>query len=144
MRRNPDHGMVPAIAPQVAQGGAAFRSETCDALRLSRQRNKRMRHVIPLAVLALAGCDPQVAADAVARRAAATVVLPVAQRDLPTPQARQVTGCIIQNASEAEVQNLARDVAVVAGTLTQANIRAIAVRPATQACFAANGVAWGG
>ncbi|MCU0817208.1 MAG: hypothetical protein MUF74_12315 [Cypionkella sp.] len=100
--------------------------------------------LLPLAAMVLAACDPQQAADAVGRRAAATVVLPVVQRDLPTPEARQVTGCIIQNARADEVQALARDVAVVAGTLTEANIRTIANRPETQACFTANRVAWRG
>lgn len=103
-----------------------------------------MFRYLPLAVMALSACDPQAMADSVGRRAAASVVLPVMQRDMATPQAQRATDCIVQNASAAEVQALARDVAVVAGTLTEANIRAIALRPETQACFNANGVAWRG
>lgn len=91
-----------------------------------------------------AACSPQGVADSVGRKAASTVVLPVLQQDMPTPQAQKATDCVMRNASAAEVQALARDVAVVAGTLTEANIRAIALRPETQACFAANGVVWRG
>lgn len=102
-----------------------------------------MRPYLPLALMMLAACDPQAMADNVGRRAASTVVLPVLQRDMPTPQAQKATDCIVQNASADEVRALARDVAVVAGTLTEANIRAIAARPETQACLVANGVRWG-
>ena len=87
-----------------------------------------------------AGCSQQELADSVARRAAASVVLPVMQQDMTAPQAQRATDCILGNADASEVQALARDVAVVAGTLTVANIRAIALGPATQACFADNGV----
>ena len=47
---------------------------------------------------------------------------------------------ITEHRSPAEIEALARDVGVVAGTLTKANIRTIALRPAAQACFAANDV----
>lgn len=103
-----------------------------------------MRRFLPLAVLALAACDPQAMADFVGRRAAATVVLPVMQRDMTGAEAQRATDCVIRHATAAEVQALSRDVAVVAGTLTEANIRAIAVRPETQACFAASAVMWRG
>lgn len=100
-----------------------------------------MRFVLlPAALMALAACDPQQVADQVGRRAAASVVLPVVQIDLPTPLAQKATDCIVRNATAAEVQALARDVGVVAGSLTKANVRAIALRPETEACFAANGV----
>ncbi len=99
-----------------------------------------MRYVAPIFLLMLAACDPQQIADSVGRRAAASVVLPVVQNDMPTPVARKATDCIVSNASAAEVQALARDVGVVAGTLTKANIRTIALRPEAQACFAAAGV----
>lgn len=92
------------------------------------------------AVMLLSACDPQQLADQVGRRAAASVVLPVVQNSMPTPVAQKATDCIVRNATAAEVQALARDVGVVAGTLTKANIRAIAIRPETAACFAANGV----
>ncbi|GEM_PF-440380 len=93
-----------------------------------------------LAVLAVSACDPQQVADGVGRKAAASVVLPVVQNAMPTPVAQKATDCIVRNASAAEVQALMRDVGVVAGTTTKANIRAIAVRPEAAACFAANGV----
>lgn len=103
-----------------------------------------MRAGFPILCATLAACSPQDLADSVGRQAASTVVLPVMQQDMPTPQAQRATDCIIGNASAAEIQALARDVAVVAGTLTEANIRAIALRPGTQTCFASNGIAWRG
>ena len=97
-----------------------------------------------MAVVALAACDPQAMADSVGRRAAASVVLPVMQQDMAAPEAQRATDCILRHADAAEVKALARDVGVVAGTLTEANIRAIALRPETQSCFAASGVVWRG
>ena len=103
-----------------------------------------MRAYLPIALLTLAACDPQGMADTVGRRAASTVVLPVMQQDMATALAQRATDCIVRNASASEVKALAKDVAVVAGSLTEANIRAIALRPETQSCFAANGIAWRG
>lgn len=99
-----------------------------------------MRSIALPALMLLAACDPQQVADTVGRRAAASVVLPVVQADMPTPVAQKATDCIVQNATAAEVQALARDVAVVAGSSTKATIRGIALRPEAAACFAANGV----
>lgn len=92
------------------------------------------------ALVALAACSPQEMAGKVTARAAETVVRPVVARDLTAAQADAATACILANASPAEVQGLARDVAVEAGTVTEANIRAIAARPATVACLAAAGL----
>ena len=101
-----------------------------------------IRNVVMFAVLpmTLAACDPQDVADQAGRRLAASVVLPVVQQDMPTPLAQSATDCIVRNATAAEVQALARDVAVVAGSSTRATIRGIALRPEAGACFAANGV----
>ena len=98
-----------------------------------------MIRLLPVVML-LAACDPQQLADQVGRRAAASVVMPVVSADMPAGPAQAATTCIVQNASAAEVQALARDVAVVAGSSTKATIRAIALRPEAQACFAASGV----
>ena len=94
----------------------------------------------PMTLLALAACSTQTVADQLGRRAAETVVMPVMAEGLPSGPARVATTCIVQYASAAEVQSLARDVAVVAGTSTKATIRAIAQRPEAQACFAAKGL----
>ncbi|MDZ7908141.1 MAG: hypothetical protein U5N10_07985 [Gemmobacter sp.] len=99
-----------------------------------------MRWLVLVSAMALAGCDPQQVADQAGRRVAATVVLPVVQLEMPTDLAQRGTDCIVRNATAAEVQALARDVAVVAGSSTKATIRGIALRPETAACFAANGV----
>ena len=101
-----------------------------------------MRLLLPvaLAVLALAACDPAELVNDTLKRTAHTVVFPVVNIDMPAEPARLATKCILDAASEEELRLLARDVGVEAGTATKATIRAIAVRPAAQACFSANGV----
>lgn len=99
-----------------------------------------MRWIVLASLMVLAACDPQQVADQAGRRIASTVVLPVVQLDMPTPLAQRATDCIVRNATAAEVQDLARDVAVVAGSSTKATIRGIALRPEAASCFAANGV----
>jgi len=96
--------------------------------------------VVMSAVLALSACDPQDMADKVARRAAESVVTPVVNLDMPAGPAQSATACILDAASGAEIEGLARDVGVEAGTLTVQTIRSIAARPAAQSCFAASGV----
>lgn len=98
------------------------------------------RLVLIAAVLALSACDPQEVADKAMRRAADSVVQPVVNRDMPAGPAQSATACILDAASGAEIQGLARDVGVEAGTLTVQTIRSIARRPAAQSCFAAAGV----
>ena len=93
-----------------------------------------------LALAVLAACSPTDVADKVGRRAAETVVLPVVSRNLPGPAAQAATACIVGNATAAEVQALARDIAVEAGTLTVQTIAAIAARPETLACLTAAGL----
>ena len=90
--------------------------------------------------LPLLACDPGQVADKVVRRTAESVVFPVVNIDMPADPARLATNCILDAASPDELQLLARDVAVEAGTATKATIRTIALRPAAQSCFAANGV----
>ncbi|MCF8485729.1 MAG: hypothetical protein K9G71_10960 [Rhodobacteraceae bacterium] len=99
-----------------------------------------MHRIGPMALILLAGCSPQDMADQLGRRAAESVVMPVMATRMPSGRAQAATTCIVQNATAAEVQALARDVGVVAGTLTTSNIATIAARPETQACFAAAGV----
>jgi hypothetical protein len=99
-----------------------------------------MRGLGVIAVMLLAACDPQVVADKVLARTAESVVQPVLARELSGPQADAATRCVIQSADPAEISSLARDVGVSAGSSTVATIRAIALRPAAAACFAANGV----
>lgn len=93
-----------------------------------------------LACVALVGCDPGELADSALQKAASSVVFPVVNIDMPAGPAQAATDCILGAASPDEVQLLARDVGVEAGTSTKAAIRAIAVRPEAQSCFAANGV----
>jgi hypothetical protein len=99
-----------------------------------------MKAVVPIMILTLAACSPTDVADKMGRRAAASVVMPVVSANMPSGPAQAATNCIVENATAAEVQALARDIAVVAGTSTRATIRAIALRPEAQACFAASGV----
>ena len=99
-----------------------------------------IRFLAPVSVLLLAACDPSELVDSALKRTAHTVVFPVVNIDMPADPARKATNCILDAASEEELKLLARDVGVEAGTSTKATIREIAVRPAAQACFAANGV----
>lgn len=92
------------------------------------------------ALLALAACNPQELADKAVRRAAESVILPVVGRDLAGGPAQAATYCLLDAASGAELQSLARDVGVEAGTLTEATIRTIAARPAAVSCLAASGL----
>jgi len=98
------------------------------------------RVLILTAILALPACDPAEVVDSALKRTAHSVVFPVVNIDMPAEPARLATKCILDAASQEELQLLARDVGVEAGTATKATIRDIAVRPAAQACYAANGV----
>jgi hypothetical protein len=91
-------------------------------------------------VVLLAACSPQEAADKVARRAAETVVTPVVNVNMPLGLAQVATDCILNAATREEINLLARDVGVEAGTSTKATIRTIALRPGAQACYASAGV----
>jgi hypothetical protein len=93
-----------------------------------------------LALTLLAACDPAELVTSTLKRTSYSVVFPVVNVDMPGEVARKATNCILDAASENELRLLARDVGVEAGTATKATIRDIAVRPAAQACFAANGV----
>lgn len=98
-----------------------------------------MRGAALALLTALAACSPTEVADKVGRRAAETVVLPVVSESMPSGPAATVTRCVVENATAAEVQALARDVGVTAGTTTRATILAIATRPETVACVRAAG-----
>ncbi len=90
--------------------------------------------------VALAACDPQSLADNVSSRAARSVVVNVLVNQYPLPQAEAATDCILANASPFETEALARDVGTRSGTVTVANISAVADRPATRACLTGRGL----
>jgi hypothetical protein len=96
--------------------------------------------VLLIGVMCIAACDPAELVTSTLKRTSYSVVFPVVNVDMPGEVARKATNCILDTASENELRLLARDVGVEAGTATTATIRDIAVRPAAQACFAANGV----
>jgi hypothetical protein len=103
----------------------------------------RARRIVPLFLAAgvgLSACDPGELVDSALRRTAFSVVNPVVNIDMPAEPARLATNCILDAASQEELKLLARDVGVEAGTATRATIRDIAIRPAAQSCYAANGV----
>jgi hypothetical protein len=93
-----------------------------------------------IATATLLACSPQEAADKVTRRAAESVITPVVNVNMPLGKAQAATDCILQAATQDEINLLARDLGVEAGTSTKATIRAIALRPAAAACYAAAGV----
>lgn len=95
---------------------------------------------MPAVFAALAACDPAELVDSAVRRTAFSVVFPVTNISMPAEPARLATNCILDAATPDELQLLARDVGVEAGTATKATIRTIALRPGAQSCFAANGV----
>jgi len=96
--------------------------------------------LLTLAALLVAACDPAEMADKAMLRTAESVVFPVVNVDMPAGPAQAATTCILAAASSDELRLLARDVGVEAGSSTKATIRDIALRPAAQACFAANNV----
>jgi hypothetical protein len=98
-----------------------------------------MYRITSAALIVLSACSPQDVADTVTRQAAETVITPILDDYMPAPQAKGATVCILDNATPAELQGLARDVAVLAGTTTVQTVLAIAARPATQACLASVG-----
>ena len=102
-----------------------------------------LRLVLVITAVALAACSPQDVADKIGRRTAETVVRPIVDDRLAGAQAEAATRCVVQNANAAEVQTLARDVGVYAGTSTEATVWAIVARSETQSCLAAAGVALG-
>ena len=81
-----------------------------------------------LIFIALAGCDPQTVLDKTIARTAESVISAVTGSD--------VANCVVDNAEPVELQVLARDVGVQAGTRTTAIIRGILARPETQTCLA--------
>ncbi len=85
----------------------------------------------------LAACSPQVVAQKINTRAAESVVRPVVSRGLTGAQADVATRCVLDNATPAEMQMLARDVGVEAGSLTEQRVLDIIKRPATSSCIAA-------
>ncbi len=100
-----------------------------------------MRWIVLLGLAAFAACSPAEIATDVTRKAARTVVLPVVTATTPAPANELATDCILANATNAELNDLARDVGNRAGTLTEQNIRMILAKPATQACIAGKGLA---
>lgn len=90
--------------------------------------------------LALAACSPTDVADKVGRRAAETVVRPVVSDYMTGAEAEVVTRCIVDNASADEVQQLSRDVGVVAGSTTVDLVLRMSRNAATSACLAGQGM----
>ena len=87
---------------------------------------------IALVFLMLAACDPQVVVDKTIARTAESVISAVTGSG--------VANCVVDHAQPIELQVLARDVGVQAGTRTTAIIRGILARPATQSCLTRAGL----
>jgi hypothetical protein len=96
---------------------------------LSKRMGSEMRYLIALglACLALSACSPQVVVDKVVARTAESVIAPVTGAD--------VARCVVDHAEPVELEVLARDVGVRAGTRTVAIIHGILDRPDTQKCL---------
>ncbi|MFN3823244.1 MAG: hypothetical protein ACK4GW_07685 [Pseudorhodobacter sp.] len=100
----------------------------------------RFPAVLGLALGLLAACSPQQVAEDVTRAAAKSVILPVVGQRLPETQAEQVTACVIDNATGAELQILARDIGTRAGTRTVGIVADVLRRPGTVQCVARLGL----
>jgi predicted lipoprotein len=100
----------------------------------------RIPGVLCVALLAVAACSPQDVARQVSSRTAATVVYPVVNQYMPGDQASAATDCIVNAATQGQLEALMRDVGTRAGTDTERNVRAIAATPAAQSCLAARGL----
>lgn len=90
--------------------------------------------------IALAACSPQAVVVNVTDRAARSVVVTVVSAQYAAPQAEVVADCLMAVASPAESEALARDVGNRPGTVTEANMRALAERPAAADCVARAGL----
>jgi hypothetical protein len=77
--------------------------------------------------LVLAACSPQVVVDKTIARTAEVVISAVTGAD--------VARCVVDHAEPVELEVLARDIGVRAGTRTTAIIRGILDRPDTQKCL---------
>lgn len=85
-----------------------------------------------LVFLGLAACDPQAVVDKTIARTAESVISNVT--------GSAVANCVVDNAQPVELEILARDVGVQAGTRTTAIIRGILARPETQTCLRRGGL----
>lgn len=107
-----------------------------------------MRAAITLtvAVPLLAGCmaDLGPAGDMLARDAAKNVVNATVQARFPGVDARPLTDCIIDNASSAEIGQIAQSAVVGTGADTTDLIVRIAERPETVRCTVNNALGIGG
>ncbi|MFN5826028.1 MAG: hypothetical protein ACK446_03180 [Rhodobacterales bacterium] len=90
---------------------------------------KFLAGLVAMAV-ALAACSPEDLATDLTRSTAKTVVLPVVRDAVSPPADTLATECILNNATNAELNVLARNVGNSAGTLTVQTIRTIATSPA--------------
>ena len=99
------------------------------ACNLSKRKGYDMKRfmVLGLSLLALTACNPQKAVDQVVARTAESVIAPVT--------GAAVARCVVDHAEPVELEVLARDVGVRAGTRTVAIIRGILDRPDTQKCL---------
>jgi hypothetical protein len=107
---------------------------------VTRPKPARMMVRIAAAAVTLAACSPQDVVDSVNERAAKSVVVSVVSAQYPAPQADVAADCLLAVASPAEREALARDVGNRPGTVTEANARALAARPAAADCVARAGL----
>jgi hypothetical protein len=88
----------------------------------------------------VSACNPQEAADQIMRKTARAVIVPVLSQEMPTPVAQRAANCIIDYAEPAELRAVAADIGNSAGSQTIENIRNLALRPQSVACFIQNSV----
>jgi len=87
---------------------------------------------IAFLLLTLAACDPQQVVDKTIARTAENVIANVT--------GAAVANCVVAKAQPAELELLARDIGVHAGTRTNAVIRGILDRQETKTCLTRHGL----
>ncbi|WP_224825368.1 hypothetical protein [Cognatishimia sp. MH4019] len=91
------------------------------------------------ASVVLVGCDTGIG-DSVARETARSVVKPIVAQYLPGPGGEAITDCVIDNASGAEILQLARAAATGPDDSTVQVVLDISRRPDTINCISRDGL----
>jgi hypothetical protein len=98
-----------------------------------------MKYLLLLALI-LPACDATSMVNKAYARTAEEVIRPVVDDGLTGAEGDTAARCVAEAATVDELQMLARDVGVMAGTSTTQTIAAILSRDAAQSCLQANGL----
>lgn len=91
-----------------------------------------------LGLLLLVACNPQDAADAITRQAAASVATPLVENFMPPAQAAGVVSCLLDAATPAEIRSLAQHVGTTGSTVPLRLLVTVGTRPEAVQCLIAS------